>query len=206
MALQAVGHILQAIQESSAMISVKHLTREELEAGVDYIRQSPKDEGVLQLIVRRPQADTREVLQEGELHRVEGLVGDNWKERSSTRTADGSAHPDMQLNIMNARVIDLVAQDRDRWQLAGDQLFIDLDLSGENLPPGTHLAIGSAVIAVTDQPHNGCQKFVARFGLDAMKFVNSVVGQELHLRGINAKVVQPGVIRTGDLVRKIPAI
>jgi hypothetical protein len=206
MALQKVGHILQAIQETSAMISVKHLTREELEAGVDYIRQSPKDEGVLQLIVRRPQADTREVLQEGELDRVEGLVGDNWKERSSTRTADGSAHPDMQLNIMNARVIDLVAQDRDRWQLAGDQLFIDLDLSGENLPPGTHLAIGSAVIAVTDQPHNGCQKFVARFGLDAMKFVNSVVGQELHLRGINAKVVQPGVIRTGDLVRKIPAI
>jgi hypothetical protein len=188
------------------MISVKHLTREELEAGVDYIRQSPKDEGVLQLIVRRPQADTREVLQEGELDRVEGLVGDNWKERSSTRTADGSAHPDMQLNIMNARVIALVAQERDRWQLAGDQLFIDLDLSGENLPPGTHLAIGSAVIAVTDQPHNGCQKFVARFGLDAMKFVNSVVGQELHLRGINAKVVQPGVIRTGDLVRKIPAI
>jgi len=175
----------------------------ELEAGLDEIYQSPKDEGVLRLIVRRPRVDAREVLAEGELHPSEGLVGDSWKFRGSSRTPDGSAHPDMQLNIMNARVIALVAQDKDRWQLAGDQLFIDLDLGAENLPAGTQLSLGAAVIEVSSQPHTGCQKFVARFGLDAVKFVNSDVGKELHLRGINAKVVQSGRIRVGDVVRKI---
>jgi MOSC domain-containing protein YiiM len=104
---------------------------------------------------------------------------------------------------MNARVVALVAQSPDRWQLAGDQLFIDMDLSAGNLPPGTQLALGSAVVEVTDQPHTGCQKFVKRFGLDAMKFVNSAVGKELSLRGINAKVVRPGVIQVGDLATKI---
>jgi hypothetical protein len=176
---------------------------EQLEAGLDGIRQSPKDEGVLELIVRRPQVDVREVLEAAELHPSEGLVGDSWKMRGSSRTPDGSAHTDMQLNIMNARVIALVAQDRDRWQLAGDQLYLDMDLSDGNLPAGTRLALGSAVIEVTPQPHTGCKKFVARFGLDAMKFVNSPIGRELHLRGINAKVIQPGAIRVGQAAKKI---
>lgn len=185
------------------VVGVKHLTMEELEAGLDEIRQSPKDEGVLELIVRRPLLDEREVLEEGELHPADGLVGDSWRTRGSSRTPDGSSHPDMQLNIMNARAIALVAQHKDRWPLAGDQLFIDMDLSAENLPAGTRLALGSAIIEVTEQPHTGCKKFVARFGLDAMKFVNSSVGKQLHLRGINAKVVQPGMIRVGNKIKKI---
>jgi hypothetical protein len=130
-------------------------------------------------------------------------VGDTWKFRGSGRTPDGAAHPDMQLNIMNARVIALVACEKDRWPLAGDQLFIDMDVSSENLPPGTRLALGSAVIEVTDQPHTGCKKFAARFGLDALKFVNSPLGRQLQLRGVNAKVTQPGVIRVGEFVKKI---
>jgi hypothetical protein len=186
------------------VIAIRHLTRAELEAGLDEIRQAPRDEGVLRLIVRRPRIEEREVLEEGELHPVEGLVGDSWINRGSSRTADGSAHPDMQLNIMNARVAALVAQDKDRWQLAGDQLYVDMDLSAENLPAGTRLAIGSAVIEVTPPPHTGCKKFVSRFGLEAMKFVNSPVGRELHLRGINARVIQPGVIRVGQVVKKLP--
>jgi MOSC domain-containing protein YiiM len=109
----------------------------------------------------------------------------------------------MQLNIMNARAIALVAGTKDRWPLAGDQLYIDLDLSDANLPPGTRLALGSAMIEVTAQPHTGCRKFKARFGRDALNFVNSAVGKELHLRGINAKVIWPGVIRVGDRARKI---
>jgi len=185
------------------MPGIKHLTMEELEAGLAEIRRSPKDEGVLELIVRRPRTEEREVLEEGKLNLVEGLAGDNWVKRGSSRTLDGSSHPDMQLNIMNARVIALVAQDKARWSLAGDQLFIDMDLSAENLPAGTRLAVGSAVIEVTAQPHTGCQKFVSRFGLDAMKFVNSPVGKQLHLRGINARVVQGGVIRVGHIVKKI---
>jgi len=175
---------------------------EELEAGLDVIRQSPKDEGVLDLIVRRVAINQREILEEGELHLAEGLVGDNWKTRGSSSTPDGSAHPDMQLNIMNSRVIALVAQEKDRWHLAGDQLFLNMDLSAENLPAGTKLALGSAVVEITPQPHTGCKKFVERFGLDAMKFVNSRLGKELHLRGVNAKVVQPGTIRVGNVVTK----
>jgi len=186
-------------------LDVRHLTTEELKAGMERVRLSPKDEGVLELIVRRPRVDEREVLEEGRLSLVEGLVGDSWKERGSSRTPDGSPHPDMQLNVMNARVLALVAQDRERWRLAGDQLIIDLDLSDENLPAGTRLSLGSAVIEVTDQPHTGCHKFVARFGLDAMRFVNSPAGKRLRLRGLNARVVQPGVIRAGDVVRKLQA-
>jgi hypothetical protein len=185
------------------MSAIKHLTMAELEDGLETIRQSPKDAGVLKLIVQRPETDARKVLEEGHLDLAKGLVGDNWGTRGSSRTADGSAHPDMQLNIMNSRVIELLAQDKERWQLAGDQLFIDMDLSTENLPPGTRLAIGSAVIEVTAQPHSGCKKFMARFGLDALTFVNSPVGKQLHLRGINAKVAQPGVVRIGDMVKKI---
>lgn len=183
---------------------IKHLTMEELEAGLDEIRKAPRDEGVLQLIVRRPRIDEREILEEAELHLQEGLVGDSWIKRPSSKTADGSPHPDMQINVMSARVAALVAQDKSRWHLAGDQLYLDMDLSSENLPPGTQLAIGSAVIEVTPPPHTGCKKFVARFGLEAMKFVNSSVGRELHLRGVNAKVVQPGVIRVGNVAKKLP--
>jgi len=182
---------------------LRHLTTEELHAGLETIRQSPKDEGVLELIVRRPQIGEREVLAEGQLDIVDGLVGDTWSTRTSRRSKDGLPHPDMQLNIMNARVIALVAQDRERWHLAGDQLFMDLDLSAENLPPGTRLAVGSAVIEVTAEPHTGCQKFVSRFGLDAMEFVNSPLGRELNLRGINARVVQPGTIRVRDVAKKV---
>jgi len=184
------------------MEDVKHRTMTELEAGLDQICQSPTDEGVLDLIVRRPRTGEREVLGEGQLDLVAGLLGDNWGTRGSSRSLDGCAHPDMQLNLMNSRVIALVTQDKGRWRLAGDQLFVDLDLSAANLPPGTQLALGSAVIEVTDQPHTGCAKFLARFGLDAMRFVNSEVGKQLHLRGINARVVQAGVIRVGDIVKK----
>jgi hypothetical protein len=187
------------------MSEINHLTMAELEAGLEAIRAAPKDEGVLQLIVRRPQIEEREVLDEGELHPLEGLVGDSWKLRGSSRTADGSPHLEMQLNIMNARVTALVAQYKDRWPLAGDQLYIDMDLSAKNLPAGTQLAIGSAVIEVTPPPHLGCKKFVSRFGLEAMKFVNSPVGRELHLRGINARVIQGGPIRVGQAVRKLAA-
>jgi hypothetical protein len=183
--------------------TVKHLTMEELEAALDHLRGAPKDEGVVKLIVRRPQVDEREVIDEAELDPVGGLIGDSWIRRGSRRTLDGSPHPDMQINIMNARVTSLVAQELERWPLAGDQLYIDMDLSKENLPAGSRIAIGSAVLEVSPLPHTGCHKFVARFGLEAMQFVNSTVGKELCLRGINAKVVQGGVVKLGNKAKKL---
>ncbi len=179
------------------------LTLTELEAGLDEIRRSPKNHGTLKLIVRRPEVNSREALAEGTLNPQDGLVGDNWRSRGSSRTSDGSAHPEMQVALINTRLIALVAGARDRWQLAGDQLFVDLDLSTENLPPGAQFALGSAVLEITGQPHTGCGKFASRFGTDALKFVNSPVGKELRLRGAYARVVQPGVVRVGEAVRKL---
>jgi hypothetical protein len=182
---------------------MRHLNTTELEAGLSHIREAPKDAGVLRLIVRRPEMNQREVLPEAKLDLVEGLVGDNWKTRGSGRTDDGSAHPDMQLNVMSARVISLIAQEPENWSLAGDQLYIDLDISAENLPIGARLKVGSAVIEVTPPPHTGCHKFVSRFGLEAMKFVNSDRGREMRLRGLNAKVIQSGTICVGDEISKV---
>ena len=175
----------------------------ELEARLDEVIRSPKDKGVLEMIVRRPAVGAREILEEGQLDLVDGLVGDTWRRRTSRRTADGTPHPDMQLNLINSRLVALVAQERSRWHLAGDQLYVDLDLSEANLPPGTRLAIGSAVIEVTAEPHTGCSKFVERFGVDATKFVNARERRDLHLRGINARVVRPGVLHVGDAVSKL---
>ena len=184
-------------------IDVRHLTMPELEAALDHLRAAPKDDGVVELIVCRPRTDHREVLEQAEFDPVKGLIGDNWCERPSSKTPDHSPHPEMQINIMNSRVTALVAQQKDRWPLAGDQLYVDMDLSKANLPAGSRIAIGSVVLEVTPPPHTGCKKFVARFGMDAMMFVNSPVGKELCLRGINARVVQGGVIRVGETIRKI---
>jgi len=186
-------------------MDARYLTTAELEAGLDAIRQAPADAGVLRLIVRRPQEHEREVVSEAQLDTAQGLVGDNWLARGSRLSEDGSAHPDMQLTIMNARAIALVAVEKDRWALAGDQLYVDMDLSQANLPPGTRLAIGSAVVEITAEPHNGCKLFAQRYGKDAVRFVNSPVGKQLRLRGLNAKVVEGGAVRVGDAVKKLIA-
>ena len=176
---------------------------QELEAALEHLRQAPKDDGVVQLIVCRPEVDQRQEMAQAELDPIKGLIGDNWSVRGSGRTPDGSAHPEMQINIMNARVTALVAQERERWSLAGDQLYLDMDLSKENLPAGSRIQVGSAVLEVSPLPHTGCHKFVSRFGVDAMKFVNSEVGKQLCLRGINAKVVQAGIVKVGQTAKKI---
>jgi hypothetical protein len=185
------------------MIEENFSTLEQLEAGLHTIRQSPKGSGQVELIVRRPTAGQREVLDMAELDLAAGLTGDNWLERGSRKMSDGSAHPDMQLTVMNSRVIALVAGTKDRWPLAGDQLYIDMDLSVDSLPVGTKVRIGSAVIQVTAEPHTGCRFFAARFGPDATRFVNSPEGKRLRLRGLNARVVQAGTVRSGDLATKV---
>ena len=175
---------------------------ETLEAGLDAVRAAPPDTGRVELIVRRPEVDARELIEEATLDPEDGLVGDNWHVKPSLKT--GAPNPEAQLTVMNARVTGLVAgEDRERWALAGDQLYVDLDLSYRNVPPGTRLRVGEAVIEVTDEPHRGCGKFSSRFGVEALKFVNSAVGRELNMRGINTRIVTGGVVRTGDAVTKV---
>jgi len=183
-------------------MTIRHLTMDELMAGLDHIRESPEDDGVLELIVRRPAADAREVLEEAELTLEDGLVGDRWGRR---RKRDPLTPSDTgnQLTLMNARVIALLSGDRARWPLAGDQLYVDLDLGRANLPPGTLIALGSAVIEISAEPHTGCGKFSARFGADAVRFVNSPLGRDLQLRGVNARVFQGGAVRVGDVASKL---
>jgi MOSC domain-containing protein YiiM len=187
-----------------ACVYVTHRTRDELVAALGTLRESPADRGVVELIVRRPGVDERELLEVAELTLEDGVAGDGWRARGSRHTPDGSAEPGRQLTIMNARAIALFAgDDRSRWAEAGDQLFIDINLSDANLPAGSWLQLGTAIVEVTVEPHNGCAKFAARFGQDAARFVNSPAGRELHLRGINARVVQPGVVARGDVATKV---
>ncbi len=180
-----------------------HVGADELAAGLGYIRESPTDAGTLDLIVRRPALGEREVLEEGQLDLAVGLVGDTWSVRPSSSTPDGSPHPEAQLNIMNARVAQLVAGSVDRWPLASDQLYVDFDLSTQHLPAGSRLAVGDAVIEITAKPHRGCKKFTERFGAEATRFINTGPGIALNLRGRNARVVQPGTIRRGDHVTRL---
>ncbi len=175
----------------------------ELEAGVDHLLGSPIDAGIVELVVARPGPGTREILAEAVLDPGVGLVGDCWLARGSRHTADGSAHPLMQLTLMNSRVAALVARTPDRWALAGDQLYVDLELGGENLPVGTRLAVGTALVEITAKPHTGCAKFAERFGIDAARFVNSRLGRAHNFRGVNACVVEPGIVRIGDRVVKV---
>jgi MOSC domain len=184
-------------------VTVTHSTLAELEEALPWLRESPREEGQVELIVRRPAVEEREILEEAELDPIEGLVGDNWLTRGSKSTEDGSAHPDAQLTLTNARMVSLIARSRDRWPLAGDQLYVDLDLSEQNLPPGTRLEVGSALIEITDKPHTGCGKFVKRFGVDALKFANSATGRDMHLRGIYARVLRGGTVRAGDAIRRL---
>jgi hypothetical protein len=176
---------------------------DDVDAALAAIRLSPADRGRVELIARRPAAGEREVLAEAVLDLNEGLVGDNWSVRPSSSTPDGSPHPQCQITLMSCRAAALFAGPRERWALAGDQLYVDLDLSLDNLPAGTGLRLGTAVLEISEKPHTGCRKFTERFGVDAFRLISSDVGRALRLRGVNARVVAPGTVSVGCEVAKI---
>jgi MOSC domain-containing protein YiiM len=188
--------------------ALPYRTTADLESQLDQVRAAPADAGAVRLVVRRPGLGVREILEEGRLEPAEGLVGDTWLARARPRAIADGRHFDAQVNVMSARMVALLADTAEEQAYAGDQLFLDLDLSHANLPTGSQLAFGEpgsggAVIEVSAKPHNGCAKFVARYGEDAMRFVNSPAGKELRLRGFNARIVEAGVIRPGDVVRVV---
>ena len=180
----------------------------ELETGLDHVRSAPAEAGTVRLVVRRPDLGAREILQVGELTEADGLVGDTWLQRATSRAVADGRHLDAQVNVMSARMVGLLADSAEEQAYAGDQLYLDLDISRANLPAGSRLAFGEpgaggAVIEVSAKPHNGCAKFTARFGEDAMHFVNNETGRQLRLRGFNARVVESGPVRPGDAVRVV---
>jgi MOSC domain-containing protein YiiM len=178
----------------------RHFTAAELQERLQDVHGAPADLGRVELVTRRPAEGERELLDEAQLDLERGLVGDRW---SLGRSHGRAPNLDAQLTLMSTRAAELVAGSRDRWHLAGDQLYVELDISEENLPPGTRLAVGTAVLEVSHEPHTGCKKFVSRFGMDAMLFVNSPAGRALRLRGMNTRIVEPGVVRPGDEIRKL---
>jgi hypothetical protein len=188
--------------------ALPYRTTHDLESRLDLLRAAPADEGTVHLVVRRPDLGLREILDEGRFDPADGLVGDSWLARARSRAIADGRHFDAQVNVMSARMVGLLAETTEEQAYAGDQLFLDLDLSTANLPTGSRLAFGGPgagglVIEISAKPHNGCAKFVARFGEDAMRFVNSETGKQLRLRGFNARVVTAGVVRPGDLVRVV---
>jgi hypothetical protein len=178
-------------------------TTPDLDAQLPHVQAAPADHGRVELIVRRPAVDQRELLTEAVLDPAVGLVGDGWLARGSRSTDDGSADPDTQLTLISVRVLESFEPDRSRWPLAGDQIYVDLDLSVEHLPAGSRLAIGEAVIEVSEAPHTGCAKFSARFGSDALRWINSPTGRAHRMRGLNARVITAGTIRPGDEIRRV---
>jgi len=184
------------------MPQASHLTETEILDGLMEVRKSPQNNGLLEAIVIRPGSEERLRLQQCRLSPEGGTEGDAWARGCWLKLPDGSPHPDVQICIMNSRMINLVAGAKHRWELAGDNLFVDLDLSRENLQTGQLLSIGECVIEITEQSHNGCAKFSQRFGPSALKFVNSPTGKELRLRGIYAKVIKAGEVRVGNLIIK----
>jgi MOSC domain-containing protein YiiM len=184
-------------------LPTEHAAAADLEDGLNWVREAPADQGELKMIVCRPSVDERQVLPEGRLDLREGLAGDSWHVRPNPSTADGGPDPDGQLTLMNWRLALMVARNAERVPLAGDQLYVDFDLSLENCPAGSLLAIGTTTVELTEKPHLGCSKFVGRFGKDALRLVNSPLGRRLRLRGANARVVVPGSVRPGNAVQKL---
>lgn len=169
---------------------------------LDSVRAAPADGGRVELLVLRTGPGQRKVVTEAMIDLDEGVVGDDWRTRVSTSRLDGSANPDAQVTIMSTRVLAAIEPDRSRWPLAGDQLLVDADLSIPNLPAGSRLEIGEAVLEVSETPHTGCSQFRARFGADALRWINGPVGRELRMRGVNTRVVRGGMVRVGDGLRK----
>jgi len=164
------------------------------------VQAAPRDVGPVELIVRRPAVDEREILDAAQLHRDGGLAGDRWAARDRATTP---VYLSSQLTVISTRVLRAIEPDSGRWPLAGDQLYVDLDLSEANLPAGSRLAVGTSVIEVSETPHTGCAKFSSRFGSEALRWINSPTGRAHRMRGLNARVVEPGTVRTGDAIRKL---
>jgi hypothetical protein len=177
----------------------------QLESALDHLRAAPGDAGTLTLVVRRPQRLTRELLTEAVIDEADGLVGDSWLSRATSRAKAVGRHFDAQVTVMSSRMVGLLGDTDAERALAGDQLYVDLDLSHDNLPAGSRIEVGAdVVLEVTAKPHAGCKKFLDRFGADAVAFVNSEEGSRLRLRGLNARVVRGGVVRVGDDVHRSP--
>lgn len=172
----------------------------DLETILEDVRNSPTEVGKILLIAVRPANGERLVVDQARMSTETGLEGDNWLDRSADKD-NVSRHN--QLTLMNSRFADAITPDGKGWELAGDQLYVDFDISLENAPAGTLLQVGGATIRISEEPHTGCAKFVRRFGREMLKMTQTDVGKDLRLRGVNASVIESGTVCTGDSIRRV---
>jgi MOSC domain-containing protein YiiM len=197
-----MSQIKPSVAEKFAEHVAFHRPLAEIERAAAGMGSSPRDAGIVEMIVCRPAVDERRVLTEGMLHATHGLEGDSWETRGDD-TLDGSADPLRQITVINSRVLASIAGDRDRWRLAGDQLIVDFDLSIDSLPAGSRLQVGQAVVEVTEPPHTGCAKFAGRFGAEALVWANGRQGRQRRRRGMHVRVLVSGTVRQGDTIRRL---
>jgi MOSC domain-containing protein YiiM len=192
------------LPHSQKMLSApRHLTTPELEQTLPTVLASPRDVGRLEVIVVRPTADERQTPASILITPERGVEGDHWLSDFPTDPTHNEMHLDSQVSLMNARFLRQIAVEEEAVCLAGDNLVVDLDLSEENLPAGSRLAIGDAVtLEITATPHTGCTKLAARYGQESRAFMNNPRGTALHLRGRYARVLTAGTATIGDTVRK----
>jgi len=164
---------------------------------LDHVKASPKDGGVLKLIVLRLPDEQRQTPPRATLSAEHGVTGDRWSLKTNP-------DPLVQVSVMNSRFLEVIAGETERMNLAGDNLIIDLDLHIDNLPTGTRLRIGQALLEVTDSPHTGCKKFQRRYGKDALDITNTPEGSAMRLRGLLARVIRGGEVQVGDTIHKEP--
>lgn len=184
---------------------VRHLTTQEIEAGLPDVHASPKDHGELVAIFTRPAVGERRELQATEITAECGIPDDHWSKGCWKSLENGAPDPDVQISLMSSRFINLIASSRENWGLSGNNIFVDLDLTPENLPIGQKLKVGAAELVITAVPYTGCAKFIERYGRDACVYVNRGLGRDMRLRGVYGRVVKDGYIKVGDKVTKLPA-
>jgi len=170
-----------------------HLPLAKLEAGLRALAEPPRDVGRLALLVVRRPDGTRETPASAQLTPQGGLAGDGWARRPPR-------DPEAQLAVMRHDVAALIANGQP-LSTFGDNLFVELDSSSKNLPAGTRLRVGDAVVEVTAEPHDGCRKFLGRFGADALRFVQAKATRDRNLRGVYWKVCTGGRVELGEAIR-----
>ena len=177
-----------------------------LDKPINYNQSSPRDNGVVKLLVIRPETHVRTLPNAVVVSVEQGVVGDKWEAECTIKLENGKSNPDLQIAIINTKVIKEIAQsdfDMDRLALAGDNIYADLNLCEENMPVGQQIQIGNTLLEVTPFPHFGCKKFSERYSVEDLKVVNSTAGKPQHLRGIYVKVIKNGSISIGESIKKI---
>jgi hypothetical protein len=175
-----------------------------LMAALPFVMAAPADNAPVRQLCFRPDRHARSFPDQLALTRAAGIPGDRWLAEPWLRLPDGAPDPDIQVSILPARVLDLIWKPGDTAPHPGDPIIADMDLSLANLPPGTLVQAGSAVLRVSALFNDGCVKWKARYGADAKDWITAPGHPALRLRGILCAVVQDGAVRIGDRLQKLP--